>query len=74
MKLFEIGDLVQFVGFGDIFGPLQGSIGVVVSCDHDRTTTVSVKWMSGLLTGQTTAALIFNLELVLEKPLTNENP
>jgi hypothetical protein len=70
MKLFDVGDLVQFVGFGDVFGPLQGSIGVVVSCDPDRITTIGVKWMSGLLTGQTTAALIFNLELISEKHLT----
>jgi len=74
MKLFDVGDLVQFVGFGDIFGPLQGSIGIVVSYDPHRATVANVKWMSGLLIGKTTAALIFNLELVSEKPLTNENP
>ena len=74
MKLFDVGDLVQFVGFGDIFGPLQGSIGIVVSYDPHRATVANVKWMSGLLIGKTTAALIFNLELISEKPLTIKNP
>mgnify|MGYP006410842667 CR=1 FL=1 len=60
----KVGDLVKFVGYGDIFGPLHESVGIVVSIDQDRAMTVNVKWMSGLLSGQTTVALIFNLEII----------
>ena len=56
----EVGDLVRFKGYDDVLGVLVGAIGVVL--DVESASTVRVRWLTGLLSGQTTSTLPWQLE------------
>jgi len=58
----KVGDLVRFKGYDDVLGILVGAIGVVL--DVESKSTVEVCWLTGLLSGQTTSTLPWQLEKI----------
>ena len=69
MKELEVGDLVKFRSIDDILGLMNGSIGLVISTETPE--TAQVRWLSGLLTGQTTSTYPFQLEKINSKEGAN---
>ena len=62
----KVGDLVRFKGYDDVLGVLVGAIGIVL--DIESKSTVRVCWLTGLLSGQTTSTLPWQLEKLESTP------
>ena len=62
----KVGDLVRFKGYDDVLGVLVGALGIVL--DTEGKSTVRVRWLTGLLSGQTTSTLPWQLEKIASSP------
>ena len=68
MSRLKVGDLVKFKSIDDILGLMNESVGLILEANNPS--TVRVRWLTGLMSGQTTSTFPFQLEKV--EPIKGE--